>query len=115
MIVVIGWVEEKLDVVSDVAVEDGGARGRVGGIGEGVVPAVNSGANWVLGAAEEPLKRDGVVPKENAGEVTAEVAAEESAAGTMEEEEREPGEVAELEEPPAEVKGGWPAMGAPGL
>ena len=56
-----------------------------------------------------------MVPKENAGEVTGEVAAEESAAGTMEEEEREPGEVAELEEPPAEVKGGGPAMGAPGV
>ena len=41
------------------------------------------------------------MPKENAGEVTAEVAAEESAAGAVEEEEREPGEVVELEEPPA--------------
>ena len=70
------------------------------GIGEGVVPAVNSGTNWVLEAAEEPLKRDGVVPKENGGEVAAEVAAEESAAGAVEEEEeRELGEVAELEEP----------------
>ena len=92
-----------------------GLGAGVAGMGEGVVPAVNSGTNWVLEAAEEPLKRDGVVPKENAGEVTGEVAAEESAAGAVEKEEREPGEVAELEEPPAEVKDGWPAMGAAGV
>ena len=60
---------------------------------------------------EDAEELDEVVPKTREGEEAAVV----SAAGAVEEEEREPGEVAELEEPPAEVKGGGPVMGASGV
>ena len=51
-------------------------------------------------AGEEPLRRDGE-------------AVEVAAAGTVEEEEREPGEVAELMVAPVEEEGA--AIGAPGI
>ena len=60
------------------------------------MPEEKMGANWEPEAAEEPLKREGLVPKTKDDEVAAVVAGAVGAVGA--EEEREPGEVAAEEE-----------------